>query len=43
MFISRVYLRQAKVALKVESEEDLLVLQAQAQSLNLCAKDILDA
>lgn len=34
---------QAKVALKVESEEDLLMLQAQAMSLGLCAQIIRDA
>lgn len=31
------------MALKVDSEEDLLVLQAQAVSLGLCAKVIHDA
>ncbi len=36
-------LGQAKVALKVESEEDLLMLQAQAMSLGLCAQLIHDA
>jgi len=36
-------LGQAKVALKVESEEDLLMLQAQAVSLGLCAQVIHDA
>lgn len=36
-------LGQAKVALKVDSEEDMLVLQAQAISLGLCAKVIHDA
>ncbi|KAL7007275.1 hypothetical protein EMMF5_003114 [Cystobasidiomycetes sp. EMM_F5] len=34
---------QAKIALKADSEEDLLVLQAQAQSLNICARSIQDA
>lgn len=36
-------LGQAKVALKVDSEEDMLILQAQAISLGLCAKVIHDA
>ena len=35
--------RQAKVALKCPSEEDLLLLQAKAQSLHLCARVIRDA
>ncbi|KAG5298275.1 mitochondrial peptidyl-tRNA hydrolase Pth2 [Histoplasma ohiense] len=34
---------QAKVALQVRSEEELLVLQAQAVSLGLCAQVIQDA
>lgn len=34
---------QAKVALKVDSEEDMLMLQAQAVSLGLCAQVIHDA
>jgi len=34
---------QMKVALQCENEEELLVLQAQAQSLNLCARSIQDA
>lgn len=34
---------QAKVALKVESEDEMLMLQAQAVSLGLCAKVIHDA
>ncbi|KAF8528059.1 peptidyl-tRNA hydrolase PTH2-domain-containing protein [Hysterangium stoloniferum] len=34
---------QAKVALKCPSEEELLLLQAKAQSLNLCARTIMDA
>ncbi|KAK4555612.1 hypothetical protein LTR86_007365 [Recurvomyces mirabilis] len=34
---------QAKVAVKVESEEDMLMLQAQAISLGLCAQVIHDA
>lgn len=34
---------QAKVALQVKSEEDILVLQAQAMSLGLCAQLIRDA
>ncbi|RMY60071.1 hypothetical protein D0863_11717 [Hortaea werneckii] len=36
-------LGQAKVALKVDSEEDMLLLQAQAVSLGLCAQVIHDA
>jgi PTH2 family peptidyl-tRNA hydrolase len=36
-------LGQAKVALKVDSEEDMLMLQAQAMSLGLCAQIIHDA
>ncbi|KAJ5216251.1 peptidyl-tRNA hydrolase 2 [Penicillium cinerascens] len=34
---------QAKIALQVKSEEDLLLLQAQAMSLGLCARVIQDA
>jgi PTH2 family peptidyl-tRNA hydrolase len=34
---------QAKIALKCNSEEELLLLQATAQSLNLCARSIQDA
>ncbi|KAF8514525.1 peptidyl-tRNA hydrolase PTH2-domain-containing protein [Gautieria morchelliformis] len=34
---------QAKVALKCPSEEELLLLRAKAQSLNLCAKLVQDA
>ncbi|KXT06476.1 hypothetical protein AC578_6038 [Pseudocercospora eumusae] len=34
---------QAKVALKIDSEDELLTLQAQAVSLGLCAKVIHDA
>jgi len=34
---------QAKIALKGDSEEDLLILEAQAQSLNICARSIQDA
>ena len=34
---------QAKVALQVKTEEELLVLQAQAISLGLCAQVIRDA
>ncbi|KAF3911441.1 hypothetical protein ABW20_dc0104602 [Dactylellina cionopaga] len=37
------YLGQAKIALKVDSEEELLMLQAQAMSLGLVAKVIRDA
>lgn len=36
-------LGQAKVALKVDSEEEMLVLQARAVSLGLCAHVIHDA
>lgn len=36
-------LGQAKVAVKVENEEDMLMLQAQAVSLGLCAQVIHDA
>lgn len=36
-------LGQAKVALKVDTEEDMLMLQAQAVSLGLCAQVIHDA
>lgn len=36
-------LGQAKVALKVESEDDMLMLQAQAVSLGVCAQVIHDA
>lgn len=36
-------LGQAKVAVKVDNEEELLVLQAQAVSLGLCAQVIHDA
>lgn len=34
---------QAKVAVKIPSEEDMLILQAQAISLGLCARIIHDA
>ncbi|KAA1468575.1 peptidyl-tRNA hydrolase [Dentipellis sp. KUC8613] len=34
---------QTKVALKCDNEDELLLLQAQAQSLNLCARSIQDA
>ncbi|KAF5312640.1 hypothetical protein D9619_003348 [Psilocybe cf. subviscida] len=34
---------QTKVALKCDNEEEMLVMQAQAQSLNLCARSIQDA
>lgn len=34
---------QTKVALRCENEEELLLMQAQAQSLNLCARSIQDA
>lgn len=36
-------LGQAKVALKVDSEDEMLMLQAQAVSLGLCAQVIHDA
>ncbi|KAF7982081.1 hypothetical protein HWV62_30388 [Athelia sp. TMB] len=36
-------IRQTKVALKCNSEEELLLLQAKASSLNLCARSIRDA
>ncbi|KAH7340995.1 PTH2-domain-containing protein [Rhizoctonia solani] len=36
-------LGQPKIALKCDSEEELLLLQATAQSLSLCAKSIQDA
>ena len=36
-------LRQTKVALRCEHEEELLLLEAQAQSLDLCAQTIQDA
>lgn len=35
--------RQTKVALRCSDEEELLLLQAKAQSLNLCARSIQDA
>jgi peptidyl-tRNA hydrolase len=35
--------RQAKVALKAGSEDELLELEAIAKSLNLCARSIQDA
>ncbi|KAI4528443.1 peptidyl-tRNA hydrolase [Schizophyllum commune] len=34
---------QTKIALRCSDEEELLTLQAQAQSLNLCARSIQDA
>lgn len=37
------YLGQAKIALKVDSEDDMLLLQAQAMSMGLIAKVIRDA
>jgi peptidyl-tRNA hydrolase, PTH2 family len=36
-------LGQAKVAVKIDSEDDMLMLQAQAVSLGLCAQVIHDA
>lgn len=35
--------RQTKVALRCSDEEEMLLLQAKAQSLNLCARSIQDA
>ncbi|TIB79818.1 PTH2-domain-containing protein [Wallemia mellicola] len=35
--------RQAKITVHAKSEEELLILQAQAQSLNVCARSIQDA
>lgn len=35
--------RQTKVALRCCDEEELVLLQAKAQSLNLCARSIQDA
>ncbi|KAG9023556.1 hypothetical protein FRB95_012912 [Tulasnella sp. JGI-2019a] len=37
------HIGQAKVALRCDSEDELLLLQATAQSLNLCARVIRDA
>ncbi|KNZ71465.1 putative peptidyl-tRNA hydrolase 2, partial [Termitomyces sp. J132] len=34
---------QTKIALRCKDEDELLLLQAQAQSLNLCARSIQDA
>ncbi|KAI0786035.1 peptidyl-tRNA hydrolase [Abortiporus biennis] len=34
---------QAKIALKVSSEDELLELEAIAKSMNICARSILDA
>ncbi|EIM19774.1 PTH2-domain-containing protein [Wallemia mellicola CBS 633.66] len=34
---------QAKITVQAKSEEELLILQAQAQSLNVCARSIQDA
>ncbi|GLB36386.1 putative peptidyl-tRNA hydrolase PTH2 [Lyophyllum shimeji] len=34
---------QTKIALRCQNEDELLLLQAQAQSLNLCARSIQDA
>lgn len=34
---------QAKIAVKCESEEELLILQATAKSLGICARSIQDA
>ncbi|KIM84543.1 hypothetical protein PILCRDRAFT_96705 [Piloderma croceum F 1598] len=34
---------QTKVALKCDSEDELLLLQAKAKSLNICARSIQDA
>ncbi|KAI3622525.1 hypothetical protein WG66_015554 [Moniliophthora roreri] len=41
--LGKVWARQTKVALRCSNEEELLTLQAQAQSLNLCARSIQDA
>jgi len=35
--------RQTKIALRCDSEDEMLLLQAQAQSLNICARSIQDA
>ena len=35
--------RQTKVALRCSDEEEMRLLQAKAQSLNLCARSIQDA
>lgn len=35
--------RQAKIALKVKTEDEMLELEAIAKSLNLCARSIQDA
>jgi len=35
--------RQTKIALRCSDEEEMLLLQATAQSLNLCARSIQDA
>jgi len=35
--------RQAKIALKASSEQEILELEAIAKSLNLCARSIQDA
>ena len=40
---SDVTYRQAKIALKATSEDELLELEAMAKSLNLAARSILDA
>ncbi|KAH9996585.1 peptidyl-tRNA hydrolase PTH2-domain-containing protein [Russula vinacea] len=34
---------QTKIALRCDSEDEMLLLQAQAQSLNICARSIQDA
>jgi hypothetical protein len=36
-------IRQTKVALRCDGEDEMLLLQAQAQSLNICARSIQDA
>ncbi len=43
LFILTCNFSQTKVALRCENEEDLLLMQAQAQSLDLCARSIQDA
>lgn len=41
-FLFTFSLSQAKIALKVKSEDELLELEAVAKSLNLCARSVLD-
>ena len=35
--------RQAKITVQAKSEEELMLLQATAQSINVCARTIQDA